>query len=1429
MEDKGLDFSKPPPEPENPPVNRSVPRCFLLRESGFKNKTNTVAKELQWAAEDKMVMRSHEEFRCQLPDVSRSTFLMVFSPDGKKVASTHGNHNVYVTDLTSGKNIKTLTGHPRTPWCIAFHPSSNHILASGCLGGQVRVWDLSGGSEIWMAESQTVIASLAFHPIDRMLVIASYNELHFWDWSQPEPFAKCFTSNEKEKVRYVAFDALGHKLITGVANAPTRPPSQWDRVAAPQPPPQTSQLDSERRITICYRYMVEQYEQLVQRYCDLSRARSTLTMDRGTDPMEFEGESSDSQSTTQNVPRSSRLRGNESSRRVSFCPTARPRLSSGTDEASASHSSTNFLSPPEPSQNEDVTQPLLPSSSDASLDSATPENSRPDTPRRNPRFDILLPSFVNFRSRSSSVPSTYTGADPPSTFTPQTSQSTESPQPNPLLRLSLSPESIGFGLNRSDSSVTQSNQSETPPHPPETPTRTGGSGSSVHQLLRNLSSWCNRSNPSDGTSTEVNSGVDSENEEPEGFQGFQPESQSEDEPQSRSYIRYMPLSGNNTASRNPRNSEGSSARRSLEASAVSQLRSQFHQLQSVYENRNSAYSSHAHVFSPETQAAERRLLNRLNEILERPLPEPRARRLSASRRSAFQPRPQPPPTTPSTSTGSVTAASPDIIGGVRYGIQLLSRHIDNMQRLCRARLEILQLQQIRRMWEDLQSQIYALHGAVRTEEGGSTQPEQPPATLTTATTTTNATSTVTTATATNTNNLLTDDDSDGPSNNGDVFWRLRRTPQTSRRNVVKPLPRTLNRNPPMKRSRLMFRTNDYSRRLTLLQMEAHRRQLNRQQQASSSTQATSEDRGDASSSQVSSESTGTSDERVSVRGVKRKSRDSDPLFRPRPSQQGSTSSSAGTSTSSLAAVLRETIVQLENMVWRHRQGSSQRNTRLSRFTRQREERMMRNLWDTESSHESSRDDQSEGDSSQQSAPGEFYGGESEWTRDSTRMRARQVLLLMVDSLTQFFENDNLTRRTTNEALNDRIHNLYILLQLALNLTDLLLAQLVHSRRELEARRPGMLESNWGPARQALRSARYARHTAIRNMRRLMRRAAPHNTTSPSTSPTPTRSSPSPPPGPAPPSTATNVTPSVHSRPFNRHPVSMYQSIRSAMFSQSRPPPVVPIVRVNDLPAPPPEALPVPRFRPHSPPLMGLQPMFVPPRFLHPGRYAGSGFVFDESTSEDSSPQDRSSSDFFFMRAGYGSSSVILTDTPLSPHHRIQAWDFSKYKLPDLGNAEKNVVVGECKIHNDASVDMSKDGSLLVTLLPSGRLSMTTHLGIYSLQWNTLGQMLYTTSFEQSIVSVSLSPTTRHLVVGLASRRVALVSADRHTNARVFRLEGASPGRKSPLGPRGRLVHLRDLELSRHLGFMSLNCIRWAPNPGQGLVYGTNTGHLKILR
>ncbi|RLU21811.1 hypothetical protein DMN91_006187 [Ooceraea biroi] len=207
--------------------SHNVLRNLMLRDFGFRTTHKTSTRELEPIAETKLVLRDHKELKCDLPGVPKATFLMVFSPDGTMVASTHGNHNVYITDITTGKHIRTLSGHPRTPWCIAFHPSSSQILASGCLGGQVRVWDLSGGSEIWNADSHTVIASLAFHPFERLLVIATYNEIHFWDWSKSQPFAVAATKTDKEKVRYVAFDSLGRKLITGIANTPQV--QSWDR------------------------------------------------------------------------------------------------------------------------------------------------------------------------------------------------------------------------------------------------------------------------------------------------------------------------------------------------------------------------------------------------------------------------------------------------------------------------------------------------------------------------------------------------------------------------------------------------------------------------------------------------------------------------------------------------------------------------------------------------------------------------------------------------------------------------------------------------------------------------------------------------------------------------------------------------------------------------------------------------------------------------------------------------------------------------------------------------------------------------------------------------------------------------------------------------------------------------------------------------
>merc|ERR550525_1120897 len=176
------------------------------------------------------------------------------------------------------------------------------------------------------------------------------------------------------------------------------------------------------------------------------------------------------------------------------------------------------------------------------------------------------------------------------------------------------------------------------------------------------------------------------------------------------------------------------------------------------------------------------------------------------------------------------------------------------------------------------------------------------------------------------------------------------------------------------------------------------------------------------------------------------------------------------------------------------------------------------------------------------------------------------------------------------------------------------------------------------------------------------------------------------------------------------------------------------------------------------------------------------------------------------------SSIALT-------HRIQTWDFSKGDIPDISDSQHNVVVKEAKIHNDASVDISEDGSLLVTLVPSN-LPMTTVVGLYSLRKESLGDCHATYSLESSAVSVSLSPTSRHLLAWLTSRTSRIISlspADRQLMAQVFRIKLPTGARE-----RGRLIHRRDINQVDYWP-LSLNCIRSIPVAGQGIVFATNTG------
>uniref|UniRef100_A0A673X454 Autophagy/beclin-1 regulator 1a n=1 Tax=Salmo trutta TaxID=8032 RepID=A0A673X454_SALTR len=191
-------------------------RILSARERGARGLGSQ--RLLQQLVEEKTRRMKWQSQKVELPDSPRSTFLLAFSPDRTLMASTHVNHNIYITVVKTGKYVHSLVGHRRTPWCLTFHPTIPGLVASGCLDGEVRIWDLHGGSESWFTESNVAIASLAFHPTAQLLLIATNNEVHFWDWSRREPFALVKTASETERVRLVRFDPLGQYLLTAIVN-----------------------------------------------------------------------------------------------------------------------------------------------------------------------------------------------------------------------------------------------------------------------------------------------------------------------------------------------------------------------------------------------------------------------------------------------------------------------------------------------------------------------------------------------------------------------------------------------------------------------------------------------------------------------------------------------------------------------------------------------------------------------------------------------------------------------------------------------------------------------------------------------------------------------------------------------------------------------------------------------------------------------------------------------------------------------------------------------------------------------------------------------------------------------------------------------------------------------------------------------------------
>ncbi|XP_031251263.1 uncharacterized protein LOC116109176 [Pistacia vera] len=157
-------------------------QCSSSLESRFEKEQDARRGLVSWV-ESESLQRLSADY-CALLPPPRSTIAAAFSLDGKALASTHGDHTVKIIDCQTGRCLRVLCGHRRTPWVVRFHPLNPAILASGSLDHEVRLWDANTADCIGSRDFYRPIASIAFHAHGEHLAVASGHKLYIWHYNR---------------------------------------------------------------------------------------------------------------------------------------------------------------------------------------------------------------------------------------------------------------------------------------------------------------------------------------------------------------------------------------------------------------------------------------------------------------------------------------------------------------------------------------------------------------------------------------------------------------------------------------------------------------------------------------------------------------------------------------------------------------------------------------------------------------------------------------------------------------------------------------------------------------------------------------------------------------------------------------------------------------------------------------------------------------------------------------------------------------------------------------------------------------------------------------------------------------------------------------------------------------------------------------------